>query len=306
MGTGEKLVEAMRRAVPKLGPELRKQLAGLLSTENQVMLGGILGGWALLHLAGGAGLAVDAWLGFWMAYTLGRAASQALSDLIDFGITAARARTEADLDRAAASFAEFVGIAGLTVLFALIGKLGGRLAGTGRATGGGGEPPTFGAAVERSPGGGGGPWWEVSEPGPNWEGTSVPQTFTMKVGGQVFKVLRNATEHMWEYAREPVMKGEGRARQQVGWSSKNPWGSASEVDYPLSSLAGALEQAAKQLKGTVPGEGAPPVQGAPAGYQYPLMYFDNWEIGLAPGEGFWKVTHAMPDPRGWIGPGPGR
>ena len=98
-----------------------------------------------------------------------------------------------------------------------------RLSGVAQAEGAAGRPV------------GGGPFWKAYDFGPDYPGTSVPQHFTLEVAGREFRIkgtLNRAgqpsggTKHMYEYAAKYGTTG---AR-------------AGQVDFPLSPLAGALEQ----------------------------------------------------------------
>jgi hypothetical protein len=100
----------------------------------------------------------------------------------------------------------------------------------------------------------------------------------METGGRSFRVTVNATEHMAEYASRLPTKGQ---LENPGIWSTSPGARLTEVDYPLSSLAGALEQAALKY-GKLPPQ------------RFPLEKFGNWELGIDTRETPWVVEHAVP------------
>jgi hypothetical protein len=273
---GEKLLAAMERALPWLAPEVRKQFEALFTPENRLLLGTILGGWVLMHFAG-TGEAVDAWLGLWMAWSLGSTALQCFRDLFDFVSVASHARTETDLDRAARSFARFVAVGGATALLALIARRGGKQtqAAEGKV---GGQAVLTESPAERSAGETAGPWWDASEFGENFPQTTVPQGFRMTVSGREFRVTPNACKHMAERILSPrgIRNPWGDAQ---GWP-RSPWNAVQQVDYPLSSLAGALEQATRRLIGKPGGRHS--------------FTVGNWELGIDTADTPWAVFHARP------------
>jgi hypothetical protein len=120
-----------------------------------------------------------------------------------------------------------------------------------------------------------------------WPGTGVPKGFVMETGGQTFRVTMNATEHMAEMVgKVPVGPKEQAGKLLSAGQLKNPgvWSPSpgarmAGVDYPLSSLAGALEQAARKY-GKLPPQ------------RFPLEMFGNWELGIDTREIPWVVEHA--------------
>ena len=99
----------------------------------------------------------------------------------------------------------------------------------------------------------------------------------METGGRTFRVTVNATKHMAEYAgRLPTA---GDLRNPGVWST-SPWARFFQTDYPLASLAGALEQAALKY-GKLPPQ------------RFPLERFGNWELGVDTSATPWVVEHAV-------------
>ncbi|MBD2028252.1 S8 family serine peptidase [Leptolyngbya sp. FACHB-711] len=84
-------------------------------------------------------------------------------------------------------------------------------------------------------------WWEASNFGPNWWGTRVPRSFNLRVDGQIYHVVPNATEHLDDYVYRAK-----RDRYPVAQPGRAPSG-----EFPLSPLAAAIEQA--QAQGLKPG-----------------------------------------------------
>src|SRR4051794_18427136 len=131
----EKLIEAMRRAAPKLPAEAREQFLALLSPANAAITGGVLLVWAGSH-AFGVGEAADVVLLGIGAVTIGWQVVHAADDLNQFFRIAASAQSEADLDRAADHLARFISAVGIVVLMALIAKVASRLKLRGKSASG--------------------------------------------------------------------------------------------------------------------------------------------------------------------------
>jgi hypothetical protein len=264
-----KLLEAARRTTAHLPIEMRDQFAALFSPTNITVTAGVLGAWAASH-AVGVGEAADIALLLVGAATIGWQAGRAARDVWDFVTIAAAAQSQADLERAAAHLASAVVAVGITAFVALILKAGGKVLGRARVAPPEGEP-LAGQAGE------GGPWWKARDFGDDWPGTAVPQGFTMEVGGRTFRVTVNATKHMAENVGR--LPGSGELANPGVWST-SPGGRIAQVDYPLSSLAGALERAAQRLAGLPP--------------QRHFFSEGNWELGIDTADNPWAVYHAVP------------
>jgi hypothetical protein len=269
-----KPLEAARRAAPKLPAESREQFAALFSPVNIAITSGVFAAWGASHLIG-VGEAADLILLGVGAVTIGSQVVGAARDITNFVSIAGRARTESDLDRAATHLARAVVTIGITAFVALVMRLGSRLVGRVRMSARAG---TAGGGAIVPPAGEGGPWWRAYNFGDDWPGTAVPRGFIMETGGRTFRVTVNATEHMAEYAaRSPTV---GQLRNPGVWPT-SPGAQFAEVDYPLSSLAGALEQAALKY-GKLPPQ------------RFPLERFGNWELGIDTRATPWVVEHAVP------------
>ena len=253
----EKLVEAARRAIPFLPAEMRDEFAALFTPESIGLTTALLVAWGVAHFYGVGEAADLIMLGILIA-SLGWQAFRVMGDLIDFVSTALGAETEADLDEAGMHLAKAVSVIGVTAFVALLTK---------------GVAKSVRLLRGKLPGRTGA-WWEASEFGPNHPGTQIAQNFTLKVGNRVFKIKPNATKHMAERA--------------IGRPNLGAY--AGQVEYPISSLAGALEQAqnsgrlAPLLNGTVTRLGT---QAAP-------FVVGDWELSLELVNGVIEVFHAVP------------
>ena len=273
----QKLLGAARRVAPRLPREMRGQFAALFSGPNLAITAGVLTAWGASHLVG-VGEAVDVVLIVGGAITLGWQAFAAGKDIGQFAYIAANARTSADLDDAAGHLARAVVTLGVAAFIGLIMKFGARFAKRGGFSA---KTATEGGEALVPAAGESGPWWKASQFGEDFPGTSVPKGFVMETGGQQFRVTINACEHMAEYAaRTPTA---GQLKNPGVWST-SPGNRLAQVDFPLSSLAGALEQAAKKY-------GALPRQ------RFKLEQFGNWELGIDSQSTPWVVEHAVPKGR---------
>jgi membrane protein implicated in regulation of membrane protease activity len=269
-----KLLEAARRATPKLPAQSRRQFAAILSPANIAITSSVLVAWGASHVIG-VGEVADVLFVAVGALSIGQQVVGAAFNIADYASLSVRARTEADLDLAATYLANAVITIGVTTFIALLLKSSRRLAGQSRLSERARATP--GEAIE-SPTGGVGPWWRVSVDGEYWPGTAVPRSFLVESGGQNFRVIPNATKHMAEYAAR--MPSRGALRNPGVWSI-SPGARFAEVDYPLSSLAGALEQAALKYR-TLPPQ------------RFSLEKFGNWELGIDTRASPWIVEHALP------------
>jgi len=127
-----KLIEAARRATPKLPWEMQEQFATLFAPESIAITGAVLVVWAGSHLVG-AGEVVDVVLLLIGLGTVGWQAFQVGRDIGAYLRLASGARSEADLDLAADRLAVAVATIGATVFVALVFKAGSRIGGVARA-----------------------------------------------------------------------------------------------------------------------------------------------------------------------------
>jgi hypothetical protein len=117
----DKLIEAMRRAVPKVPAEMRDQFAALLSPVNIGITAAALTVWAVGHFFGASEIA-DAVLLAAAWFFVGRAALDFVSELGQYADTAIHAKTEPDLENAAQHLANAVSIVTVTVFMVLLAK----------------------------------------------------------------------------------------------------------------------------------------------------------------------------------------
>jgi hypothetical protein len=275
MTAGERLLEAMRRAVPLLPAEMRDEFLELLAPANLALTGGVLALWAGAH-AFGVGEAVDVVLLVAGGLFLGASVFRAAGELARFVRVGAGATSESEADEAARHLARFVSIVGAATCVAVVMKAAGKAA--PRRLSGLVEEPGGGTSIPK-----GDKFWEASDFGPDIPGTSVPQSFTLRVAGREFvikgthdtiKGARGATKHMAEYAAKNATAG---ARY-------------SEVAYPLSSLAAALEQVERR------GELAPLLRGQVTrlGTETAPHVTGGWELSFELKDGRVEVLHAVP------------
>jgi len=119
MTTIEGATEAIVRSKRYLPAALAAQLDAFLTRENLEILAGTIAIWAGSHFFG-VGEIADVALLLVGAFTVGWSITQVASHLLDFGTGVVRARSDQDLDRAAASFAAAVVAAGVTAVFAIL------------------------------------------------------------------------------------------------------------------------------------------------------------------------------------------
>jgi hypothetical protein len=115
----EKIAEAIRRSRRYLPEDLGNQLDAFLNPENLAIVSATLAIWAGSHFFG-VGEVVDVGLLLVGAFMIGWSIEDVVRSLIDFGVTAYRAQTEADLDRAARAFGHAVVVAGVTAVLSLL------------------------------------------------------------------------------------------------------------------------------------------------------------------------------------------
>jgi hypothetical protein len=252
---------------------MQEQFAGLFSPLNIGITGAVFAAWGASHLIG-VGEAADIVLLIVGAATIGWQAVRAARDIWDFVGIAVHAQTLPDLDRAADHLARAVVAIGVAAFVALIMKAGGRLLGRAKVSA---QAATAEGEALAGTAGKGGAWWKARDFGEDWPGTSVPRGFTLEVGGRTFRVTPNATKHMAENVGRLASGGE---LDNPGVWSTSPGARLAQVDYPLSSLAGALEQAAGRLKSLPP--------------QRHFFKEGNWELGIDTADNPWAVYHAVP------------
>jgi hypothetical protein len=115
----QKLEEALKRSLPKLGPEARAQVAALLTKETLAVMAGVLTAWVLSH-AVGIGEVIDIVIVAVGAIGLGWTVFQGVDELYEFAMGTYRANTVQDLDTAADHFARAVSILGIQAVLAVL------------------------------------------------------------------------------------------------------------------------------------------------------------------------------------------
>jgi hypothetical protein len=121
--------------------------------------------------------------------------------------------------------------------------------------------------------------FDVLEEGPKIPNTSIPEWLRLKVGKREWRVERNATK--LDRSGKPI----GPATKHLGEKAQGAGGFAklSQVDFPISSLAGALEEAERRLLAKTAHSGT-------------LFTVEGWELGISTKETVWRVYHAVYDP----------
>jgi hypothetical protein len=194
--------------------------------------------------------------GGWQAFQGG-------GDLGRFALTAVTAQSDSDLRLAGHHFARAVLEIGAAAFVASVLNRGGK-ARLGKAA----EPELANLK------------WKIEEGsvGPDFPGTTVPQGFTITVGEQQFRITANACKHMSE--RIASSKGIPNPWGDGLGLPRSPWQQIGQNEYPISSLASALEEAASRLRNLPPN-------------RHPLTV-DNWELGIDTVDSPWAVYHARP------------
>lgn len=114
-----KLEEALRRALPKLGPEARSQVQALLTPQALATIGAVLVAWVISH-AVGIGEIIDIIILSVGAFAIGMAVFDGLDHLYQFAVRAYRGRSSGDLDAAASHFAMAVSVLGIQAVLAVL------------------------------------------------------------------------------------------------------------------------------------------------------------------------------------------
>jgi hypothetical protein len=144
MSPQTKIELAIRRSLPMLPAEARQQVMQMLTPTSLAIMGGTLVAWAGSHLFG-IGEIVDVILLVTGFALVGLSAVTGAQELYAFATGAIRARSDADLDRAAKHFASAVTILGIATISALLLRSSGKAV-RGRAVPRGARPmPNVGA-----------------------------------------------------------------------------------------------------------------------------------------------------------------
>lgn len=263
MGVEDKFKTALELTVPKLPAEMRDEFAGLLTKENLAILAGVLVVWAGSHYFG-VGFVADIILVGLGLFFLGWQVWAAIGDFVEFVRLTPKAQTPEDLDRAAEHLAQFIAIVGVGVFIALVTRGAGKKLGAPRRTPS--QPPRLRWKV----------LWESTERIPN---TSIPTKMRIQVGRRIWSIERDASKLGYKSGvpKGPTTKHLGETAQNA-----NPWSKISQTDYPISSLAAALERAELQLIRMKPSKGAKPVN------------IEGWELVVDTTGPIWRLEHALP------------
>ena len=100
MSKDDKVEEAIRRALPLMPADARREVEALLTKESIAVMVGVLTLWALFHFIG-VGEIADVVLLVAGVAALGSVAVQVAQDLYKFGDYALNAKSEQELDQAA-------------------------------------------------------------------------------------------------------------------------------------------------------------------------------------------------------------
>jgi hypothetical protein len=145
----DKLGEAMRRSLPRLGPEAREEIEKLLTPEALAVVAGVLVLWVGSHFIG-IGEIIDIIVIAVGVFAIGLAVFDGVGELSNFATTALAARREEDLDRAAVHFANAVAILGIQAVLAVLFRGAPRTYRGGRVNVGPPPPVTPGRAYSPS------------------------------------------------------------------------------------------------------------------------------------------------------------
>ncbi|MGH7676372.1 MAG: hypothetical protein ACREMV_13960, partial [Gemmatimonadales bacterium] len=110
--TTAKVEEALKRSLPLLPGDVRREVQALLSPEALATMAAVLAVWAASHFVG-VGEVADVVLLAVGVIALGSVALEAAQELLAFGQSSVTARSEAELDKAARHFARAVALIGV-------------------------------------------------------------------------------------------------------------------------------------------------------------------------------------------------
>jgi len=119
MSAAEKIEEAMRRSLPRLGPDARMQVEAMLSPASLAIITATLIAWAGSHFIG-VGEIADIILLVAGFALLGMSAYSGAKELVSFARAALGATNDAALDEAAEHFSRAVVILGVTTISAIL------------------------------------------------------------------------------------------------------------------------------------------------------------------------------------------
>jgi hypothetical protein len=143
----QRFVEVLKLTPDHMAPELAAQFRAMLTPSSMMMMAATFTALAVSQ-AFGVGEIVDVILLVVGAFFVGMAAFTAAKDIVECVKLTVRAKTPADLDRAADYLAQAVAILGVVVFFALVAKVGERFGGAASAEEEGSASAANGGAVE--------------------------------------------------------------------------------------------------------------------------------------------------------------
>jgi hypothetical protein len=115
----KRLEESIRRALPKLGPEVQSQIRKILTPEALAVVAAVLVAWVASH-AFGIGEIIDVIIVALGVFAIGLAIFEGLDHLYEFAASAYRARSIQNLDQAADHFAKAVTFLGIQAVLAVL------------------------------------------------------------------------------------------------------------------------------------------------------------------------------------------
>ena len=115
----DRLRDVLRKTQGKVGPEVARQLEALIGPKSLAIMGDVLLLWAGGH-AFGVGEAIDLVVGIVGFVAIGGAIFEGLDELLAVGRETYAARSDSDLDGAAAHLAKAIGILGIQAVLAIL------------------------------------------------------------------------------------------------------------------------------------------------------------------------------------------
>ncbi|OYP34240.1 hypothetical protein CGZ80_15775 [Rhodopirellula sp. MGV] len=127
-------------------------------------------------------------------------------------------------------------------------------------------------------------WWTVEEVGPVIPGTTIPSTIHLRVGKRKWEIARNPN------AIGPDGKPIGAATIHLAQRAQfaNDWNKRANVDFPMSVVAGVLEQFEKRLQaGKLVSKGVV----LKSGGELRNVVVDDWILSVNTSKEPWKIFH---------------
>jgi len=121
LSNADKLGEVLRRALPLLPQEARREIEKVLTPEGIAVMAAVLVAWVAAHFFG-VGELIDIVLTVAGVFAIGMAVFEGIEHLWTFAESTYQARTDAELDRAARHLADAVAIIGIQAALAILFK----------------------------------------------------------------------------------------------------------------------------------------------------------------------------------------